>query len=138
GGGVAERDGDVAQPAGVAAATDRGALGPAQELVLLPGEQLGQGGPVQVVADPEVGLVVAARELVPGAGELAVVAAEDAVAHQRPQRLVDRALVLDGQVADAAARVEQVGRHDRAGRAHLDAARAAAAVRGGRRIWGQG
>jgi hypothetical protein len=74
------------------------------------------------------------REAVPRAGELAVVAAVDAVAQQRPQRLGMRALELDGQVGNAAPRVEPIGRDDGAGRAGVDAGAAGAAVVGDRRI----
>ena len=66
---------------------------------------------------------------VPRTGELAVVAAVDPVADQRPQRLGDRAVQLDGQVRDAAARVELVRRDDRAGRTRVEAGGAGAAVR---------
>src|SRR5690606_9002152 len=125
---VAQGHGDVAQPALVAAATDRAAFGAAQELVLLPGEQLGQGGLVEVVAGAEIRLVGAARELVPGADQLAVVAAVDAVAHRRAQFLGDGAVVLDREVGDAASRVDPVGRGDRAGGTCGNAAAAGAAV----------
>src|SRR5690554_3468142 len=67
GGGVAEGDGDVAQPAAVAAAADGGAFGAAEEFVFLPRKQLGQAGGVEVVAGAEVGFVGAAGVLVPGA-----------------------------------------------------------------------
>jgi hypothetical protein len=45
------------------------------------------------------------RELVPGADGEAVVAAVDPVAEQRAKLGVDRAVVLDGEVGDAAAGV---------------------------------
>src|SRR5690606_36626581 len=111
-----------------------GALDASQEFAFLPREQFGQGRGIEIVARPEIRLVAATRELVPGTGQLAVVAAEDAVAHERPQVLVDRALVLDGEVADAAARIEHVWPEDRLRRTDVDAARAAAAVRRRRRI----
>src|SRR5690606_22154205 len=131
---VAQGHGDVAQPALVAAAADRAALGAAQELLLFPGEQLGEGGLVEVVAGAEVRLVGAPRELVPGTHQLAVVAAEDAVADRRAQLLRDPAVVLDGQVGDATPRIQPVGRGDRPGRTGGDAAAAGAAMRAGRRI----
>src|SRR5690606_22110418 len=131
-GGIAEGDGDVAQPAFIAGATDGRTFGALQELFLAPGEQLDQAGPVQAVADAEVGFRIAHRELVPGADQLAVVAAEDAVADQGPQFLGDAAAQFDGQVADAAAGVDAVGRHDRPGRADVDAAAAGAAMGAGR------
>jgi hypothetical protein len=75
----------------------------------------------------EVGQRAALRVLVPGAGELAVVAAVDAVADGgRSAR--DRAGMFDGQVADAAPRVQPVGRHDGLRGADLDAGAAAAAM----------
>src|SRR3546814_20642650 len=81
----------------MAAAADRGPLGALQEFLFRPGEQLRQRGLVQVVARPEVRFVRGLRELVPRAHQLAVVAAEDAVADQRPQLFVDAAFVLDGE-----------------------------------------
>ena len=56
-----------------------------------PAEQLGQLPPGQALALVEVRQGAAPRELVPGADQLAVVAAVDAVAHQRPQFLGNRA-----------------------------------------------
>src|SRR6185295_5273739 len=52
----------------------------------------------------------------------AVVAAIDAVADQRPQLLGDGALVLDGEIRNAAPRIELVGSADRLRRANIDAA----------------
>jgi hypothetical protein len=131
---VAQRHREVAQPALVAAAPDRRPFGALQELRLAPCEQLCQRGPVEVVAGAEIGFVGFLRELVPGAYQLAVVAAEDAVADQGPQFLVDRALVLNGEIADAAARVEPVGGGDGTRRANVDTAAAGAAVRARRRV----
>jgi tRNA threonylcarbamoyl adenosine modification protein YjeE len=79
-----------------------------------------------------------ARELVPRADELAVVAAVDAVADGGAELDRDRALRFDRQVRDAAARVELVGRDDRLRRADVDARAAAAAVVGRDRALGQG
>ena len=67
-------------------------------------------GAVQRVARVEVGQRRALRVLVPRADELAVVAAVDAVADQRPQLERDRPVVLDRQVGDAAPRIEPVRR----------------------------
>src|SRR5690606_15685997 len=89
---VAQRDGDVPQPAAVAAAADGGAFGTAQELFFGPGEQCGQAGLVEPVAGAEVRLVAAACELVPGTDQLAVVAAEDPVADRRAELFGDRAV----------------------------------------------
>ena len=64
---------------------------------------------------------------VPRADVLADVAAVEPVAHPRPGRRRCPA-VLDGQVRDAAAGIELVGRGDGAGRAGVDAAPARAAA----------
>ena len=65
---------------------------------------------VPQVARIEVGETRALRVLVPRAHELAIVAAVDAVAHQRPQLQRYGAVVLDGQVGDAPPRIEPVRR----------------------------
>ena len=70
------------------------------------------------------------RELVPRAHRETIVAAIDAVAHQRAQLARDRTLVLDRQVRDAAPRIEPVGRREGLGRADVEAGRARAAVIG--------
>src|SRR5215204_2638165 len=73
------------------------------------------------MANGEVADVRRPRELVPGTKELAIVAAEDAVADSRPQVFRDRPLELDRQVGDAAARVELVRRDDGLRGAHVEA-----------------
>ena len=76
----------------------------------------------------EAGLGGGGGEPVPGAHELAVVAAEDPVADGGTQLDRDRPRVLDREVGDAPARVELVRSHDRTGRADVDARPAAPAV----------
>ena len=73
------------------------------------------------------------RELVPGADREAVVAAVDAVAHGAAELARDRSLVLDGEIGDAAPRIEPVGRREGRGRADVEAGPAGAAVVGARR-----
>src|SRR5262245_6082887 len=119
---VAEPDGEVAQPLLVADAPDRRAPQAFVELGLGPGKELHERCAVEAVARLEVLLAARPSEAVPRTDELAVVAAVDAVADERAQLLRDRALVLDGEVRDAAARVELVGAADRLRRAHVDAA----------------
>ena len=67
-------------------------------------------------------------EAVPRADRQAVVAAVDAIAHQRAEFVRDRAVMFDGEVGDAARRIEPVRRGERIGRADVEAARAGAAV----------
>ena len=73
-------------------------------------------------------------ELVPRAHGEAIVAAEHAVADRGAELGGDVALVLDGQVGDAAARIELVGRGEGVGRANVEAALAAAAMVDLRRV----
>ena len=68
------------------------------------------------------------RKTVPRAAELAVIAAVDAIADQRPQFDRDRAGKLDRQVGNAASSVNFVGGDDGFGRAGVKAALASAAV----------
>ena len=75
-----------------------------------------------------------AGEFVPGADGEAVVAAIDAVAHRRAMLLGDRPAMLDGEVADAAPRIEPAWCREGAGRADVEAGAAAAAPILARRI----
>ena len=83
---------------------------------------------VQRLARREGRLGMGARELVPRADGQAVVATIDSVAHGRAQGARDVALVLDGEVGDAAARVDPVGRREGIRRADVEAAAAGAAM----------
>ena len=65
---------------------------------------------------------------VPGTDILADVAAKNLVTHARPQVLGDRAPLLDGQIRNAAIRIQLVGRDQRVGGTGIDAAGAAAAA----------
>src|SRR5690606_30025611 len=127
--GVAERDGEVPEPALVARAPDRAAFGARAPVVLAPAEEIDERARVERVARREIRGRLPPRELVPRAEDLAVVAAEDAIADRLPQLHGDRTPELDRQIRNAAARVELVGRDDGAGRTDVDAGRAAAAMR---------
>ena len=76
----------------------------------------------------------ACGELVPRADRQAIVAAIDAVADRRAEFLRDRPLMLDGQVGDAAPRIEPVGRGKGIGRAGVEAGAAGAAMVALRRV----
>jgi len=84
--------------------------------------------PLPFVARQEAGFAGGLGETVPGADVEAFVAAVDPVADKRAQIFRNGALELNGQVGDAAAGVELVGRGDRPGRAGRDAAHARSAV----------
>src|SRR6185312_17181056 len=74
---------------------------------------------------------------VPGADREAIVAAIDAVAHGHAEFLGDMALVLDGEIGDAAPRIEPVGRRKGLCRADIETVAAAAAMILFRRIGGE-
>src|SRR5438105_109846 len=127
GGRVSQAHREVAQPPLVADAPDRRAAKALVELALSPGEELDQRRVVEPVPRLEILFAARLREAVPGAHQLAVVAAVHAVADERPQLFRDGALVLDGEVGDAATRIELVRPADRLRRTHVDAALAGSA-----------
>ena len=86
---------------------------------------------IEPVPRLEIRMRGGARELVPRAHELAVVAAVDAVAQHAAQFHRNRAVQLDGEIGNAAPRIELIGRGDRAGGTGGNAGRAGAAVRAG-------
>ncbi len=125
---VAERDRDVASPVAVARSTQGHAFGFRQVLRLAPAEELDQLRLVEAVSRNEVRFRAHLRVAVPGAYQLAVVAAEDAIAHQRTQFERYGTVMLDGQVGDAAACIELIGTNEGVRRADIEAGPAAAAV----------
>ena len=92
-------------------------------------QELGEWRGAQFGAGVERRLRGAYRELVPGAGGQAVVAAVDAVAHGRPELLRPRPGVLDGEIGEAAARIDLERGGEGVGRAGAQARVAAAAPR---------
>lgn len=92
---------------------------------------------VELMADGEVRFHRNFRELVPWANELAVIASVDAIAHGLAKFERNRAAQLDGEIRDAAPRVELVRSDDRLSRADIDAGAACAAVSGRGCIDGQ-
>ena len=68
------------------------------------------------------------RKLVPWTDRQAIIAAVDSVADRRAQFTWDGSLVLDGEIRDAAARIEPIGRGERGGGADVDAGAAGAAM----------
>src|SRR5690606_39709228 len=84
--GIAERHGEIAEPAFVTDAPDRAALGLREPRGFVPVEEPDEVGRVQAVARREIGLRADLRELVPGAEELAVVSSVHAVADERDRK----------------------------------------------------
>src|SRR5438046_1261933 len=129
--GVTQRHGEIAQPALVADAVDGRATHALLELRRAPAEQLRQRRRIQAMAHLEIRVRGRARELVPRTHQLAVVTAVDAIADRLAQLNRNGAVVLDGEVGDAAPRVQPPGGDDRTGGAGGDARLAAAAVGAG-------
>ena len=77
---------------------------------------------------PQIRVRCRLREFIPGTDELAVVAAVNSVADERPEFDRDRTLQFDGEITDATSCIELKRRGDRAGRAGRHAGLAAAAV----------
>src|SRR5690606_26157938 len=134
---IAKGDGEVAQPAFVTGAAQGGAFGLGEPGGFVPQEEFNQTGLVKLVAWFEGVVLRVVGKFVPGAHQLAVVAAEDAVAYQRAQFRVDGTVVLDVEIGDAAAGVELIGGDDGASGAYLHAGGTTAAVVAGRRVDGQ-
>src|SRR4051812_36043888 len=125
---IPQSDCQIAEPALVTDAPDRRAAQALVELLFRPPEKLDHRGAIETVAHREIGLGARLRETVPRTDELAIVATVDAVADQRPQLLGNRALVLDGEIRDAAPCIELVRRNDGLRWTDVDAAVAGAAV----------
>ena len=130
-GSIADRDQHVAHEAVAADALDRRAGEERAERRIVERREVGQTRRASIPArGSKSRLTRRLRELVPRADRQTIVAAVDAVAHQRAQFARDQALVLDRQVGDAAPRIEPIGRRKRPGRADIETAPARAAMVG--------
>ena len=91
-------------------------------------KKLGERRVVASRSRAELRLARALRELVPGTHGEAVVTAEDAVAHRRTEALCDMSLMLDGEIGDAGACVDAVGRGESMRGAYIEATPAGPAM----------
>ena len=134
--GVAQRHRDVAQQAAALGPLDGAPAKPrARNAVLVEGGQRIEVRRHQPLAGREVSAgPCSSPSPVPRAHVLADVAAEHVAADGRAVLVRDRALDLDREVADAAARVEHVGRDQSAGGAGVQARGAGPAHVGARRV----
>src|ERR1700683_4108046 len=85
----------------------------------------------------EVFLAGWARKFIPGTDQLAVVAAVDAIADGAAKLRWNGAFEFDGEVGNAAPRIQPIGRDDGAGGTGGQAGAAGAAMRARGRIGGQ-
>src|SRR5712671_4798016 len=135
--GIAEPHGEIAQPAFVADPQDGAAGHALPEFVSVPREKVDELGAVQAVTHLEIKLRRELRVAVPRADELAVVAAEYAVADERPQFDGNAPFQLDREIGNAAPRVQRIRCDDGARRADIQTLGAAAAVLAHRYIQGK-
>src|SRR6185437_15398336 len=96
--------------------------------------QLGEAWRREIGAGAKLVVRRGAGEAVPRADREAIVAAIDPVAHQRAQLVRDRAVVLDGEIGDAARRIEPIGCREGVRRADLLTPGTTAAAVGVRRV----
>src|SRR5512134_1256013 len=96
--GIAQGNGNVPQPTLVAGAAERATLRALLPQLRRPTEQLHELARIERVADREVADLADARELVPRAKQLAIVATEDPVTDQRAERLGNGAAQLDREI----------------------------------------
>src|SRR5712664_441656 len=134
---ITKSDGEIAQPAFVADSQDGAAGHALSEFVSVPREKVDELGAVQAVTHLEIRLRCKLRVAVPRANELAVVAAEDTVADERPQFDGNAPFQLDREVGNAAPRVQRIRCDDGARRANIQTLGAAAAVLAHRGIQGK-
>src|SRR5207249_5262319 len=99
---------------------------------------LNQRGRIESVACDEVAFRTLARELVPWADQLAIIAAVDAVADRFAKLEWNRSAQFDSQIRNTAPRVEFVRRNDRLCRTNLYTFDTSAAVLARGRIHRQG
>src|SRR5580693_2760856 len=83
---------------------------------------------IQSMPDRKILLRRGPRELIPRTDQLAVIASVNAIADRAAKFLRNTAGQLNGQVGDAAARIETIGRDDGARRAGGNTSAARAAV----------
>ncbi len=134
---IAQGHGDVALPALMADAPNRAAQGVVQEFRFAPGPQRQQLRTTQTGTLVKIGQRAALCKFVPGAHQLAVITAVNPVAHERAQFQRNGPGVLDGEVRDAASRIQLKGCHDGLRGADGDARAALAAVAADGLTWRQ-
>jgi hypothetical protein len=125
---IADGDEHVANEAVAARALDRRTGETRAEGRIVETRQIGEVRRGQILALGELRLASDLSEFVPGADREAIVAAEDPVADLGPQLCRDGALVLDGEVRDAAPGIELERGREGVRRAGVEAAAAGAAM----------
>ncbi len=99
-----------------------------QKMRFAPAKQRDQLRGVQRLTRAKILFVSELRKAVPRADQLAVIAAVDAVANQRPEFGRNRSLQLNRQVGDAASGINGIGLNNGPGRTDRHAGHALSAV----------
>src|SRR5690606_29076176 len=118
---IAGGDENVADEAVTPDALDRRAGKKRAKRRIVEPEEVREPWLLQVLPRHELGLGCRVGELVPRADGEAVVATIDAVSHGGAEFARDRPLMLDGQVGDAAPRIELIGCRKSVRRADVEA-----------------
>ena len=106
---IAQRHHHIADEGLMADASYRAALEALLELRARPGGKFSEPWCIEPVPHAEVRMRRAARELVPRTHRKAVIAAKHAVSQRLAERARNLPLMLDGEVCEAAARIELIG-----------------------------
>ena len=138
GSGVSEGNADVAEEAGALGALDGRFAKEAAEFFVGEGQEVAQAVVEDRLAGMQLAFLRNFREAIPWADGEAIVAAVDAVTHERAKLEGDGAFVLDGEVGDAASCIHGVGGGNRLGGAGVNAGGALAAVVVLRTVGGKG
>src|SRR5690606_8856153 len=128
GGGIAQANGEVALPALIADTANGRACGFFFKFLFGPLKKGCQVAVFEAMAGAEIVFPGGSRVTVRGADGLAVVTAKDTVAHQRAQLFVNNAFVLDGEVGNTAAGIENVRLGKGVGGANAEAGATAATL----------
>ena len=126
--GISDRDHDIPDKPVAPDPLDRRAGKNFAESSVVELRQIGQQGRGQFGPGVKGRIPRGAGELVPGTNGQAVVAAIDAIADGAAEFMWDVALMLDGEIRNAAPCIEPVGCDDSLLRAEVNAARAGAAM----------
>src|SRR5262249_42736888 len=125
---IADCDEHVSDKPSATGAFDCGLRKKCTELWIVETGEIGQTRRAQGTARSELGFPPLARKLVPWTDGKTIIAAINPVAHRSPQFARDRTFVLDGEIGNAASRIEPIRRRKCRGRANIQARAATSAA----------
>ncbi len=125
---IADGDQNIAQESRASNAFDGRFSEQRAECRIVQPNQFRQARRGQFFARPQIHLPGALREFVPRTHRQAIVAAINAVAHLHAELARDGALILDGEIGNAASRIQPIGRGKGIGGTDIEALPAIAAM----------